>query len=273
MYGDFWKFTYFCFQNDEKMLSKNKLKLIRSLEMRKYREANGLFVAEGNKLVAELLPVFECELLIAQPAWLARQGEIAAHELQAVEEEEIRRASFLKNPQEVLALFRLPKWELSEAHPERQLTIALDGVQDPGNLGTIARLADWFGIGHIVCSKDTADLFSPKAVQATMGALARTQIHYTDLAAYLTEQKRQGVPLYGTLLDGENIYGKALSNRGILVMGNEGNGIRPAIEALIDERLYIPSYPAGRPTSESLNVAIATAIACAEFRRRAGDAE
>ena len=161
---------------------------------------------------------------------------------------------------------------LEEADPAKQLIIALDGIQDPGNLGTIIRLADWFGIEHIVCSQDTADVFSPKTVQATMGALVHVKVHYTDLPAYLQAQAGKKIPLYGTFLDGENMYTKELSETGIIIMGNEGNGIRPDTEALVNEKLYIPNYPQERETSESLNVAIATAVICAEFRRRGGKA-
>ena len=185
-----------------------------------------------------------------------------------VTEEEIRKASFLKNPQDVLAIFKRPAWDIASVHPERQLVIALDGIQDPGNLGTIIRLADWFGIHDVVCSLDTADVFSPKAVQATMGALARVRIHYLDLEAYCRQLADRQIPLYGTLLDGEDLYDKQLTTHGLLVMGTEGRGIRPAIRSLVNERLYIPNLPVGTPTSESLNVAIATAVVCAEFRRR-----
>ncbi len=150
--------------------------------------------------------------------------------------------------------------------------LALDGIQDPGNLGTIIRLADWFGIEHIVCSPDTADVFSPKTVQATMGALAHVKVHYTELEDYLKAQVARQIPLFGTFLDGENMYTKELSANGIIVMGNEGNGIRPQIEKLINQKLYIPSFPPERETSESLNVAIATAVICAEFRRCQGNA-
>ena len=238
------------------MLSKTKVKYIRSLELKKFRNENNVFVAEGNKLVADMLPAFECELLIAKPSWMATQGDIPAKELLVAEEDDIRKASFLKNPQDVLAIFKRPNWDITEITPEKELVLALDGIQDPGNLGTIIRLADWFGISHIVCSKDTADVFSPKTVQATMGALAHVKIHYTDLE---------------TFFGGENLYEKTLSGNGILIMGNEGNGIRPAIEAFVNEKLYIPNYPEGRDTSESLNVAIATAVVCAEFRRRQGN--
>lgn len=250
------------------MLSKAKIKFIRSLEWKKFRKESNVFVAEGNKLVAEMLPFFTCEFLIAKPSWMATQRDIPARELVVAEEGDIRKASFLKSPQDVLAIFQCPHWDITEIKPDKDLILTLDGVQDPGNVGTIIRLADWFGISHIVCSQDTADVFNPKTVQATMGALARVKVHYTDLESFLRAQSEQAIPLYGTFLEGENLYEKEIQNRGILVMGNEGNGIRPAIESLIRDRLYIPNYPEGKDTSESLNVAISTAVICAEFRRR-----
>ena len=248
------------------MLSKAKIKEIRALEIKKIRDEQNLFVAEGNKLVADMLHAFECEWLIADTSWMATQGDIPAKELLLAEEGDIRRASFLKTPQDVLAVFKKPKYFLDEANPASQLILALDGIQDPGNLGTIIRLADWFGINHIICSPDTADTFSPKTVQATMGALAHVKVHYTSLNNYLEKYKNS--PIYGTFLDGENIYEKKLSQNGIIIMGNEGNGIRKETEILINEKLYIPSYPPSHATTESLNVAVATAIVCAEFRRQ-----
>lgn len=253
------------------MLSKSKVKYIHSLELKKYRNELNVFVAEGNKLVADMLPAFDCELLLAKPCWMATQGDIPAKELLVAEEEDIRKASFLKNPQDVLAVFKRPDWSLEDVNPASTLVLALDGIQDPGNLGTIIRLADWFGIEHLVCSPDTADVFSPKTVQATMGALAHVKVHYTDLEVYLNMQAAQSIPLFGTFLDGENMYSKELTPNGIIVMGNEGNGIRPEIETLINQKLYIPSFPPEQETSESLNVAIATAVICAEFRRRQGN--
>lgn len=250
------------------MLSKAKIKLIHSLELKKFRNETDAFVAEGNKLVADILPFFTCELLIAQSEWLASQEAVKAKEVIEVTEEEMRKASLQKSPQQVLGIFKRPQTSLAQVDPSTALVLALDGVQDPGNLGTIVRLADWFGISHIVCSRDTADLFAPKTVQATMGALVRVCVHYTDLAEYLAAQQAKDIPIYGTFLDGEDLYSKSLSPNGILLMGNEGNGIRPACAQWVNERLYIPNYPAGRTTSESLNVAIATAIVCAEFRRR-----
>lgn len=250
------------------MISKNKIKYIRSLELKKNRISERIFVAEGNKLVADMLPFYTCKLLLAKPNWMATQGDIPAEELLVADEDDIRKASFLKNPQDVLALFHYPEWNLEEADPRKDLVLLLDGIQDPGNLGTIIRLADWFGIEHIVCSTDTADVFNPKTVQATMGALAHVKVHYTELAGYIRHWKGNSVPVYGTFLDGDNLYGRSLTKNGLLIMGNEGNGVRPEIASLADERLYIPNYPQGRETAESLNVAIATAILCSEFRRR-----
>jgi len=250
------------------MISKNKIKYIRSLELKKNRISERIFVAEGNKLVADMLPFYTCKLLLAKPNWMATQGDIPAEELLVADEDDIRKASFLKNPQDVLALFHYPEWNLEEADPRKDLVLLLDGIQDPGNLGTIIRLADWFGIEHIVCSTDTADVFNPKTVQATMGALAHVKVHYTELAGYIRHWKGNSAPVYGTFLDGDNLYGRSLTKNGLLIMGNEGNGVRPEIASLADERLYIPNYPQGRETAESLNVAIATAILCSEFRRR-----
>lgn len=258
------------FLKSVKMISKNRIKYIHSLELKKFRNEHRVFVAEGNKLVTDMLPFFPCELLLAKPSWMATQGDLPVDELLDADDDDIRKASFLKNPQDVLAIFKYPEWKLADADPTTQLVLALDGLQDPGNLGTIVRLADWFGIRHLVCSLDTADIFSPKAVQATMGALAHISVHYTDLELYLEQQSAHAVPVYGTFLDGTDMYTRPLSATGILVMGNEGNGIRPVIEALVNEKLYIPNYPVGRETAESLNVAIATAVVCAEFRRRQG---
>ena len=252
------------------MLSKAKVKYIHSLELKKFRNEYNAFVAEGEKNVSELLPAFECELLVATKEWIQEHPGIHAKEVLAAETEEIRKISFLKTPQKVVAILSKKEYKLTSINPEKNLVLALDGIQDPGNLGTIIRLADWFGMEHIVCSKDTADVFNPKVVQATMGALAHVKVCYTDLETYLTACRKQSIPVYGTFLDGENMYDRTISSRGVIVMGNEGNGIRPEIEALVSEKLYIPNYPPERETAESLNVAIATAVVCAEFRRREG---
>ena len=177
-----------------------------------------------------------------------------------------RKVSQLVTPPDVLAVYRIPEYHLNIDTLKKELVLALDTVQDPGNLGTIVRLADWFGIRHIVCSPDTADLYNPKVVQATMGALARVNVYYTSLPDFLSQVDSSVV--YGTFLDGEDIYHTSLTKSGVIVMGNEGNGISAKLEPYIGKRLYIPNYPVGQPTSESLNVAVAAAITCAEFRRR-----
>lgn len=246
-------------------LSKNKLKYIRSLKDKKHRNEYGTFVAESNKLVTDLLPYMKCQLLVATPDYLKQTNTSSVEEVIEVNDSQLAQASFLQHPQQVLAVFYQPQYD-TNIDINNQLVLALDGIQDPGNLGTIVRLADWYGIQHILCSIDTADIYNPKVVQATMGALARVRVHYLDLSDFLS--RNHNIPIYGTLLDGDNMYEQPLTPNGIIVMGNEGNGIRPDIEKLITRRLFIPNYPLGNPTSESLNVAIATAIICAEFRRR-----
>ena len=252
------------------MLSKAKIKFIQSLELKKKRKEENLFVAEGPKVVGDLLPYFACQLLAATPKWLHAHPQVQAREIIEVTTEELRKASFLKTPQEVLAIFEIPSTPLPTDLPQHELCLALDDVQDPGNLGTIIRLADWFGIRHIICSKGTTDTFSPKTVQASMGAVARVAVHYTDLAEYLAtlHDNNLQVPIYGTFLEGNNIYQEELSSNGIIIMGNEGKGIGSAVAEHITHKLFIPNYPEGCVTSESLNVAIATAITCSEFRRR-----
>ena len=251
------------------MISKNRIKYVRSLEMKKYRKAEGVFVAEGHKLVGDLLGAFPCVYVAATQEWMdSHVHELKGVEMDVVTDEELRRVSLMETPQQVLAVFRqrIDEVDVNRVVGE-QLCLALDDVQNPGNVGTIIRLADWFGIEHIFCSRGCADLYNPKTVQATMGAMARVQVHEVDLPQMLSSLP-DDIPVYGTFLDGENLYGKSLENRGIIVMGNEGKGVSADVEAHVTERLYIPNYPAGRETSESLNVAIATAIVCAEFRRR-----
>jgi len=247
------------------MLSKSRVKYIKSLEYKKYRDEHGVFLAEGNKLVSELIDRFACELLVAKPSWMATQGDLDVAELVVANDDDIRKASLLKSPQDVLAVFRKPDTQLQPSELGKTLSLALDGVQDPGNLGTIVRIADWFGIGQVICSPNCADIYNPKTVQSTMGALARVQMHYTDLPTLL---KSAECPVYGALLSGNNIYSETLESNGIIVMGSEGQGIGNEVAALLTHRLYIPNYPQGYESSESLNVAVATSIICAEFRRR-----
>lgn len=248
------------------MISKNKIKFIRSLEQKKFRKENGVFLAEGNKLVSDLSDFFKCKILVATQQWLDSNRNIIADEKIYVEKDELSRVSLLKTPQDVLAVFEIPSYTLSMDCPRNELCLALDDVQDPGNLGTIIRIADWFGIKYIYCSHGTADAFSPKTVQATMGALARVKLHYCNIKELISSLN--DVPVFGTFLDGDSIYNNTLSSNGLIVMGNEGNGISKEVAELINRRILIPNYPQGNETTDSLNVAVATAIVCSEFRRR-----
>lgn len=248
-------------------LSKNKSKYIRSLELKKIRKEERVFLAEGPKLVSDLLGHFPCRFLAATSEWLKEHPAVVADEVAEATAEELSRASLLKTPQQVLAVFDQPEYTYDAETIRRSLCLALDDVQDPGNLGTIIRLADWFGMEHIFCSPNTVDVYNPKTVQATMGGIARVKVHYTPLPDLI--RSLGDIPVYGTFLDGKNMYEQPLSTSGLIVMGNEGKGIGAEVEALINRKLYIPSYPQERETSESLNVAIATAVVCAEFRRQA----
>jgi RNA methyltransferase, TrmH family len=253
------------------VLSKNKIKLIRSLGLKKNRSAKGLFVAEGRKLILDLL---KSEILVSE-IFCQR---ITATDLinynpdlkfEIVEKEELSRISFLKTPPEIVAVFKIPKSAIDWNELKNDLTLVLDAIQDPGNMGTIIRLADWFGIRNIICSEDSADLYNPKVIQSSMGAFARVKIHYTPLPEILKKAIQFNIPVYGTYLDGENLYKCDLTQNGLLVMGNEGKGISAITGAFISKRINIPSYPPGAETSESLNVAIAASIICSEFRKRA----
>ena len=247
-------------------MTQNEIKQIRSLQIKKFRDELNLFVAEGDKCISELSKAFT----------LVQHFSADNTPLKDIE-----RASSLRTPQGSIAVFRKPQFPLPVIQPDT-LYLALDGIQDPGNLGTIIRTADWFGIRDIICSANTADCFSPKVVQATMGALARVRVHYTDLPAWLTNSQHstlntqhstlnsQHSTIYGTLLTGKDLYAPdAIPDKrsGIIVMGNEGNGLSPEVRKLITHSLRIPSFPPDAPTSESLNVAIATAVILAHFRQ------
>ncbi len=247
-------------------MTQNEIKQIRSLQIKKFRDELNLFVAEGDKCISELSKAFT----------LVQHFSADNTPLKDIE-----RASSLRTPQGSIAVFRKPQFQLPVIQPDT-LYLALDGIQDPGNLGTIIRTADWFGIRDIICSANTADCFSPKVVQATMGALARVRVHYTDLPAWLTNTQHstlnthrstlnsQHSTIYGTLLTGKDLYAPdAIPDKrsGIIVMGNEGNGLSPEVRKLITHSLRIPSFPPDAPTSESLNVAIATAVILAHFRQ------
>lgn len=240
------------------MLSKAQIKRIRSLSDKAERQAAGLFAAEGEKIVGELLA---SDFTVRD---VFRVGE-------NITAEEMGRISFLRTPTPVLAVAEIPHAPTGAAG-ENGLCLMLDDVQDPGNVGTIIRLADWFGIEDLFCSPATADCWNPKVVQATMGAILRVRVHYGPLEPLLAAAAATGIPIYGTFLEGDDLYAyDPDSDRGIVIMGNEGRGISPATERFVTRKLHIPPYPlaAERPTSESLNVATATAIVLSEFRRRA----
>jgi len=247
-------------------VSKNKLRAIRALEHKKKRDEERLFIAEGPKVVGDLLEAYEPHCIIATADWLNSHRFASEVEVVEVTPSELCLASLLQHPRDVLAVMR-KRGDEGQLPQPAGLMLALDGVQDPGNLGTIIRIADWFGIRHIVCDEGTVDAYNPKVVQASMGSLARVRVCYTDLADYLGSLPAD-FPVYGTTLGGASIYKQPLSSCGIIVMGNEAVGISGDIRRRLTRELLIPHYPADSHTVDSLNVAIATAIVCAEFRRK-----
>jgi TrmH family RNA methyltransferase len=250
-------------------LGKSLVKLIRSLEQKKYRTQHGLFVVEGDKTVREILESpLTVEYLLAKPAWLEQQPAVKTNHIIEVSDKELSQVSFLKTPNQAMALVRIPQYPLDMAELTAGLSLYLDQVQDPGNLGTIIRLADWFGIRHVLCGEGCADPFSPKTVQSTMGALIRVKTYPANVAFFdRLKASIPDFPVYGTFLNGKNIYETPLLSKAMIVMGNESKGIGDEAAQYVNRRLLIPSYPSGAPTSESLNVATAAAIVCAEFRR------
>lgn len=244
-------------------MTKAEIQLIRSLADKRGRTEQGLFVAEGEKLIGEIR---SSHLRIRKI--YALDGIFEGAEVEVVSAKEMERISLLKTPSKALALVEIPHYKLDTKALQSHLVLALDEVQNPGNLGTIIRLADWYGITDILCTHHSADCFNPKVVQATMGAILRVRIHYVDLPALLDEARAASIPIYGTFLEGEDLYQTALTPHGIVVMGNEGRGISEEVARHITHKVLIPPYPADRRTTESLNVAMATGIICAEFRRR-----
>jgi TrmH family RNA methyltransferase len=239
------------------MVSKNQIKLISSLQQKKQRIAHQLFIAEGIKGIQELLDAsFELDHLYTTQ----NDFEMVSNNQKTVlSDADLKKISALATPNTCLAVFKMPKEKKIEASG---LILALDSVRDPGNLGTIMRLCDWFGIQQLICSKETVDIYNPKVVQATMGSIARVNVSYVDLNDFLTNTS---LPVFGTFMNGDNIYKTALPQEGIIVMGNEANGISPELEKIIKNRLTIPRFGTIQKT-ESLNVATATAIVLSEFR-------
>lgn len=243
-------------------MTKKEIADIKKLAQKKYRYEQELFVVEGLKAIKEIVDAG----FLVKKLYTTIVNEHLSKQTEIVDKEEMNRISFLQTPTSHLALVKIPNNNTNTTINEVELTLVLDGIQDPGNLGTIIRLADWFGISTIICSTNTADCFNPKVVQATMGAIARLKITYCNLQDVLKDAKKRGIPIFGTFMAGENIYTANLPQNGVLVMGNEGSGISKEIESLVTQKLTIPSFK--NENVESLNVAIATSICCSEFKRR-----
>lgn len=240
------------------MVSKNQIKLITSLQQKKYRQTHQLFVAEGVKVIQELLlSNFVLEHLYCTTELFEA---IESNKKTIISESDLKKITSLATPNNCLALFQIPP---PQKQPLSSLIVALDAIRDPGNLGTIIRLCDWFGIYQLVCSNETVDVYNPKVIQATMGSIARVCITYVDLPQYLQQTK---LPVYGTFMDGKNVYKEQLPTEGILVFGNEANGISDEVAQYVTNRLAIPRFGTLQKT-ESLNVATATAIFLSEFKR------
>ncbi len=242
------------------MVSKNQKKLIRSLKMKKFRKQHSLFVAEGIKVIHEFLDAgFRLAHFFVEQGFESHFKEVIAEAI-IISSADLKQITFLTTSQKALAVFELPK---KKEHLSSDIELVLDEVNDPGNLGTIIRLADWFGVKKIYCSLNTVDCYNPKVVQSTMGSLARIEVEYLDIVSYLTNNKK---PVYGGFMDGNNVYQSTLKKEAIIVMGNEANGISSGVESLITERIAIPRFGDIQKT-ESLNVATATAILLSEFKR------
>jgi len=246
------------------MLSKSQISLLKSLQQKKFRAEHGAFLVEGLKSVNEFIDSdYQVDTIYHtynfDPNLLKLSRKM---NFQGISLNDLEKISSLKTPQDVVAQVKIPEWPaLNNSILNKKFSIVLDGIQDPGNMGTIIRTADWFGIKDIICSGDTVDVYNPKVVQATMGSLSRINVHYTDLAAFLT---KINLPIFGALLDGSNIFTTDFGSEGLIVMGNEGNGLRPEIKERIQKAVTIPRTG----MAESLNVGVATAIFCAEISRK-----
>jgi len=246
------------------MLSKSQISLLKSLQNKKDRREHGLFLVEGFKSIGEFIKSpYQIDAIYHtasfDPKVLKLSQKINLHQ---ISDDELKKISSLKTPQEVAAVVKIPAWPAPDnTQLKQKFSLVLDGIQDPGNLGTIIRIADWFGIKHIICSPDTVEAYNPKAVQASMGSLSRTTVHYTDLEPFLL---KVNLPIFGAMLNGDNIYQTEFGHEGLIVMGNEGNGMRPGVEKFIGKTVTIP----GNGGAESLNVAIATALFCSEVSRK-----
>lgn len=251
------------------MLTNNRIKFIKSLEYKKIRKESGCFIVEGEKMVDELIHSrFEVEEIFALQSYIDKMPRNTRNIcITPISQKDLERISLLKTPNQVVAIAHIPETENNTLILQKGLSIALENVQDPGNMGTIVRTAAWFGINNIYCSPDTVDVYSPKVIQSTMGAVFKVNVVYCDLQVLAKEASAKKIALYGTRLDGENMYSAALPANAIIVMGNESKGMSEKLSGLMSKNIKIPSY-ATNYEMESLNVSIATAIVCAEFRRQ-----
>ncbi|HNW70850.1 MAG TPA: RNA methyltransferase [Bacteroidales bacterium] len=252
------------------MLTKNTIKYIKSLTAKKFREIHGRFIAEGPKIISDIAgSALTIEKLFATQQWLDENLRMTENieEVTCVTPKELAAISQLTTPNNVVAVVKIPKTTFSQDIAAHSLVITLDDIRDPGNLGTIIRIADWFGYQHILCSETSVDAYNPKCVQATMGSIARVHIYYENLH-HILSQGAATTNIFGTFLSGAPVFNEPLQNKGFLIIGNEANGITPEIEKLVKKRLFIPSGSETGSHAESLNASVATAIICAEFFRR-----
>nr|WP_321358146.1 RNA methyltransferase [uncultured Draconibacterium sp.] len=252
------------------MIGKSTTKLINSLALKKYRSKENSFLIEGYKMVKEALDSdLKIKLLIVTDQFLSRYpvSQNDAERIIETDAKELKKVSLLQHPQNSLAVCEIPeKPNFPNSLPEG-LSIYLDGIQDPGNMGTIIRICDWYGIQHVFCSPDSVDLYNPKVIQASMGSFSRIKLHECDFERLAGLAQESETPVFGAFMNGDNIYQKQLPKQAVLVMGNEGNGIRPDVEKLITDKLSIPNFSEHEIKAESLNVSVATAILCSEFKR------
>ncbi len=260
--------------NKERMISKNKIKFITSLQKKNVREQEKLFVIEGDKLVKEfLIANVAIKILVAKPEFLnSLPPELTniVNDIENVNDNELKQISTLRTPHNALAVVQMPEHEMNISEIINQFCVALDFVQDPGNFGTIIRAAGWFGIKNIVCSMDCVDVYNPKVVQSSMGALLHVNVFYGDLKNLFTTAIKNSVPVFGTMLEGNSIYNQKLDNKGIILLGNESKGISDELIPFITEKIRIPKFSTAKEGIDSLNVGMAASVVFSEFLRKSG---
>ncbi len=251
------------------MLSKNKIKFINSLNIKKYRKKEKAFVCEGRKIF-ELVANSNYKIIevFATASFIDNYSEKYPNIIfSEIKENELSKISYLSTAQQVLTIVEIPDNKLNFENIKQNLTLFLDKIQNPGNLGTIIRIADWFGIKNIVCTSDSVDIYNPKVIQATMGSFLSVNVFYEDTETFFAKIKQMQLPVYGTFIDGADIYSSEILPSGIIVFGNEANGITPEVEKHITKKISIPDYNTNK-SAESLNIAVSAAIVCAEIKRR-----